>query len=365
VGDDWDAAHEAASKIRVKLKLGDFTFLQSKQSTPPTELTLEQAIRAWLEHRRAFDQAEASTDTNYLQLLAKHVFPALGHRAVIAISRDHLVELFGQLLSGTAPSTGGRKLSKSLCRQLRAPIRQTYEWLIYDKRMDLQNPAVRFGRLLHERVDKKKHVKPLTVAEESRLLAAAAKHARRYYALFLLAVRAGLRLSELFGLKWQDIDLATRTVRVERQYRDGREVDRTKRNKVRDVDLSGECCKALAAHRLRFPSPEFIFLTRLRQPIKSRSSFRRRVLLPLAAKAGITRDLKFQYTRQTYATGVIETSGDLQYASEQLGHASTKITSDYYGTSRDPDRTKVDALDRRMARHRATPRRHLRARRAR
>ena len=55
--------------------------------------------------------------------------------------------------------------------------------------------------------------------------------------------------SECFGLKWIDFDLENRTVRIERQFREGRLIDRTKKNKVRLVDLSREVVKEFRAHR--------------------------------------------------------------------------------------------------------------------
>ena len=55
------------------------------------------------------------------------------------------------------------KASKSLCRNILAPIKQTYEWLIDDRGLALQNPAVRLGKFLHETIDKKKRVARLRV----------------------------------------------------------------------------------------------------------------------------------------------------------------------------------------------------------
>ena len=126
---------------------------------------------------------------------------------------------------------------------------------------------------------------------------------------------------------------------VQRQFREGRLIDRTKKNKIRVVDLSREVCEEFRAHRARMqrealaaehPLSEFVFLTRLGEPIRSKSSFERRVFHRVVRLAGLTRRVTFQHLRQTFCSDVVASSGDLLYASEQAGHASVKVTGDYY-----------------------------------
>ena len=222
----------------------------------------------------------------------------------------------------------------------------------------LTNPALRLGRLLRETVDKKKRVQPLMPAEQAALLGAARLHAPRYHFLFLVALRAGLRLSECFGVQWTDFDLDNRTVTVQRQFREGRLIDRTKKNKIRVVDLSREVCEEFRAHRARMqrdalaaghPLSEFVFLTRLGEPIRSKSSFERRVFHRVVRLAGLTRRVTFQHLRQTFCSDIVASSGDLLYASEQAGHASVKITGDYYSHYRPGQKRHImDGLDERV-----------------
>jgi len=221
----------------------------------------------------AFQTIDPFTKLNYERTLRKHAFPVLGAVTVTAIRREDLKVLFERLLAA--------KASKSLCRNILAPIKQTYEWLIDDRGLALQNPAVRLGKLLHETIDKKKRVTPLAPQDQAAFLDAA-RTRPRYFFLFLIALRAGLRLSECFGLKWIDFDLENRTVRIERQFREGRLIDRTKKNKVRLVDLSREVVREFRAHRNWMEqdaaarglalSP-FVFTTTTGGPIRAKSSF--------------------------------------------------------------------------------------------
>ena len=357
VGRDWKAANLAASHIRIKLAANDLSFLHGDR--PQAELlAFQQAVETYLRERLAFGTMDEATHHNYERLLMRHVYPTLGMKPVTAIRRDDLVRLFEGLLSGSA-DPGGRKRGKATCRNLLAPIHQTYEWLIVERRMaDLTNPALRLGKLLRETVDKKKRVQPLLPTEQAALLAATRRSAPRYHLLFLIALRTGLRLSECFGVQWADFDLDVRTVTVQRQFREGRLVDRTKRNKVRVVDLSREVCEEFRAHRARMqrdafaagrPLSTFVFTTKLGGPIRSKSSFERRVFHRLLRGAGIPRRVTFQNLRQTFCSDIVASTGDLLYASEQAGHASVKITGDYYAHYRPGQKRHImDGLDERV-----------------
>ena len=45
---------------------------------------------------------------------------------------------------------------------------------------------------------------------------------RRLYACMHLALHVGLRKGELCGLRWQDLDLASRRLTIARSYKEGR-----------------------------------------------------------------------------------------------------------------------------------------------
>ena len=65
-----------------------------------------------------------------------------------------------------------------------------------------------------------------------------------YVEFFLCAFRTGMRLGELLGLKWRDIDWNQKFIRVERSYKRGR-FDKTKTGRVRRVDMSNQLSVSL------------------------------------------------------------------------------------------------------------------------
>jgi integrase len=63
--------------------------------------------------------------------------------------------------------------------------------------------------------------------------------------MFLCAVRSGLRLGELIGLQWSDLDLAGRFIEVRRSVQDGGRIELPKNGKIRRVDMSQHLAETL------------------------------------------------------------------------------------------------------------------------
>src|SRR5215212_2357817 len=60
----------------------------------------------------------------------------------------------------------------------------------------------------------KEEIRPLSAEETKEFLEAVSGN--RFEALYVLAVTTGLRLGELLGLKWEDVDLKAKTLSVRR-----------------------------------------------------------------------------------------------------------------------------------------------------
>ncbi|PYS01759.1 MAG: hypothetical protein DMG16_11790 [Acidobacteria bacterium] len=59
------------------------------------------------------------------------------------------------------------------------------------------------------------------------------------HALFLCAVRTGMRLGELFGSQWPDLDFNSRFIQVQRNWVRGR-IETPKNNQPRRIDINEE-----------------------------------------------------------------------------------------------------------------------------
>jgi integrase len=103
------------------------------------------------------------------------------------------------------------------------------------------------GRYLKAKTDPRSRIEPLLVEEERSLLETARNDFPRAYPLFLCALRTGMRLGELFGLQWGDIDFEGHFIEVRRTVKDGGKVFPPKNGKIRRLDLSDQLDATLRA----------------------------------------------------------------------------------------------------------------------
>lgn len=175
----------------------------------------------------------------------------------------------------------------------------------------------------------------LDAAQVRRLLAAA--EGDPLEALYSLALGTGLRLGELTGLRWGDVDLEGRAVHVRRILleRVGGEITfgepKTKRS-ARKVDVPGFAIGALERHRGALtvaPHPErLVFLSAEGTAIR-RSNLHRRSFKPLLRRAGLP-DVPFHAPRHTSATMALAAGVNPKVVQERLGHSSITLTLDTY-----------------------------------
>jgi integrase len=320
------AAKLAAEKIQAKLALGDRGFLEPDRSVP----SFKEAAERWLTGHSQMGQIRSSTQADYARPLRMYAYPLFGNRPVTTITREDVRGLLVDLLS--------QGKSRSLARNLLAPIRQTFNQLIDDGVLSA-NPATRMGRYLKAKTDPRSRIEPLLVEEERSLLETARNDFPRAYPLSLCALRTGMRLGELFGLQWGDIDFEGHFIEVRRTVKDGGKVFPPKNGKIRRVDLSDQLAATLRALlverkeetlRKGWPEvPDWVFCSETGTSLH-KSNFERRVFHKLLAKAGLRR-VRFHDLRHTFASRLLQNAESLVYVKDQMGHHSIQVTVDIYG----------------------------------
>ena len=140
-------------------------------------------------------------------------------------------------------------------------------------------------------------------------------------ALFELAYSSGLRLSELAGLDVDRVDLASAEVRVW-----------GKGAKERIVPVGASALSAIRAwldKRAQLPDADAkaMFVGRGGKRITPRAIERR--LADWALRQGLTRHVHPHMLRHSFASHVLQSSGDLRAVQEMLGHASIASTQVY------------------------------------
>jgi integrase/recombinase XerC len=165
--------------------------------------------------------------------------------------------------------------------------------------------------------------KALSPDEASRLMAISASDfaGLRDRAMFELFYSSGLRLSELLGVALGDVDFADATVRVTGKGRKSRVVPVGRFA----LDALGAWLEQRAG--VAPPAEQTMFLSERGTPLKPRTVQLR--LKQWALRQGIDQPVHPHMLRHSFASHVLQSSGDLRAVQEMLGHASIATTQVY------------------------------------
>ena len=206
---------------------------------------------------------------------------------------------------------------RSLARVL-SSWRGFFEWLQRQREI-AANPCAgvrppKAARVLPPTLSPDEAVRLVAIGDDSDL-------GLRDRALFELAYSSGLRVSELAGLDVDSVDIRAGEVRVT-----------GKGSKTRIVPVGEHALEALAAYagtraKLARPGEEALFVGRAGRRVSVREVQRR--IKRWAAAAGIDTDVHPHMLRHSFASHVLQSSGDLRAVQEMLGHASIASTQVY------------------------------------
>jgi integrase len=177
----------------------------------------------------------------------------------------------------------------------------------------------------------------------------------RWRPLLLSAIFTGLRASELRGLRWSNVDLDRRELRVEERADRFNELGAPKSESgARTVPIPPLVANALKEWRLACPKGDLdLVFPNASGGVESHHAIRSRGLIPAQLRGGVTVEtgeidkdgrpiLAAKYTgihalRHFYASWCINRVADgglglpLKVVQERMGHASVVMTSDVYG----------------------------------
>ena len=171
-----------------------------------------------------------------------------------------------------------------------------------------------------------KRLRYLTKVEIERLLQASAGHLKP---ILITALHTGMRKSEIFNLKWEDIDFNNKVIQIVN----------TKSGDKRYIPIDATLMRTLKGHIRKIHSP-YVFSNQEGKPYCDL----KRSFHSALKKAGIE-DFTFHDLRHTFASHLVMSGADLTTVKELLGHKKIDMTLRYSHLSPDHKRRAVEVLD--------------------
>ena len=243
-----------------------------------------------------------TTQQHYENLIYHHLIPSVGDIPLDQLTLGDLQQFFKRMKDCgrlTHTEQRGAGLSDRTVRSCHAVCQMALDKAV-EERLIYRNPAV--GCKLPSL--KSKEMKVLTQQEIQRFLIQA--KAEGMYELFLLELTTGMRRGELLALRWDDLDVTTGKLRIDKQVYPvgGKLVISEPKTKaaVRTIILPPAMVEVLAEYQKRIFS-DLMFPSRLKpeQPIDP--GYVRKRLQVILDQAGCKRvrfhDLRHPYVKHT------------------------------------------------------------------
>jgi integrase len=288
--------------------------------TPPK--TVRDAAEAWLK-RCQRDGLDSQTIRTYRSQVENHILPRLGDADLADLRRADVID-FVETMLDAASRAMTRKVLVSLKSLLKVAVDR--EWI-------QASPATDVALKRQKRHDKQVEIP--TKDEIRRLI----EHAPdRHRALIVTAVFTGMRISEMRGLAWENVDFGRRIIRVRQRANRQNEIGSPKsRAGTRDIPMTPLVVEALERWRGDCPKGELglVFPNGRGKP-EMYGNMMRRIYGPLQVAAGIVdgegkAKYGFHALRHACASLMIEQGWPVKKIRAVLGHSSVVMTMDVYG----------------------------------
>ncbi|WP_459813178.1 tyrosine-type recombinase/integrase, partial [Hominimerdicola sp. 21CYCFAH17_S] len=287
-------------------------------------MTIKYLGEQWLADKRM--TVKPSTYNNYKRLLIDHIFADIGDKKYTALDKQYINDYILSLMdSGRKDGKGG--LSVSMTRDIIKALRAIAKFAQLEYGLKNICDGITMPRI------KKPEAKTLSDGERRKLEKYLLSNQNLTNICIMLCLYTGLRIGELCGLQWKDIDFRRGCLTVCKTVQrislgNGKTVisiDTPKTDSsVRVVYIPLFIIEMLKKFRQK---PDIFVLSNRIKPTEPRTLQHKFKRILNNCKIG---DISFHALRHTYATMCVEKQFDIKTLSELLGHSDVKITLNTY-----------------------------------
>ena len=291
-------------------------------------LKYEEWLDIWMEKERFF--IKESTYATYTNIIENHLKPVLGKKKINNITNEDLQNFIILKLS-TSKKNLEKGLALKTVKDMTVLIKNTLKTATQNKLIPFQNFQCKFPSSFS-----KSHLKTFSVEEQKILFKYLINNQNSKNLGILLCLQTGLRLGEICGLQWQDINLEKSTLTICRTLQ---KIYIKEKNKSYSKTIISTP-KTKTSNRIIPLNIDFINLIKPFQQNKNNYFITNSTnyLKPHCYRYYYQKllhflnlpKLRFHSLRHTFATQAIELGIDCKTISEILGHVNMNTTLNLY-----------------------------------
>lgn len=257
-------------------------------------------------------EMEISSVQRYQGVIRKYYIPKLGHRYLEDISKQDLAQFKAEIMDLPIGQSGKYFIVTSLKTMFRRA--EELDFIDRSPALGLKAPRRNLCRMEY-----------WTESEVRKFFYSVRESLR--FPLYMIAFNTGMRLGELFGLKWDCLDLTNETITIRRIYcqKAGQIKENTKTNRSRTFRINSALAQFLREFKIKSTSEMVLNSIEMgcRYPAHASRCF------GSDAKAAGIRQIRFHDIRHTFATQFVRNGGTIHAIAGILGHSSTSMTDRY------------------------------------
>jgi len=302
-----------------KVEIAEGKFLDKRKDE---KIKFEDFAEEYLElHSKVNNKSWRKSDLCNVNLLKKHFFGRHLTDITSRIVEEFKAQKLNEVITGKVNHTVSPARVNRLLSCLKCMFNKAHAWGRYSG----ENP-VKKVKMLRENNTRTRFL------EQEEIIALLSNCQGGLKPIVVTALNTGMRLGEILGLRWQDIDLPRGIMFL----RD------TKNGEQREVPMNENVRSALSFIP-RYETSAFVFCHKDGSPFRDiRSPF-----FTALKKSGI-KDFRFHDLRHTFASHLVMSGVDLNTVRELLGHKTLQMTLRYSHLSPNHKKRAVDILNKRI-----------------
>lgn len=326
-------------------------YIAKRKSEEPSH-AIKQTVGQWLirwYNEYVIPNVKTSTRVHYESIINRHLIPRLGHIALGDIKKTDIEAMYKDLLeNGKVGGRGGLSVKSVKC--IKIVLHSALEEALRREYI-LKNPSS-IAKLptLRSTGTAKKEIEILSTADQKKLMLACGNDV--YGVAVFTALHTGVRIGELLGIQWDDIDFDKRTIQINKQVNRMKDYSENAKAKTRLgiqystktdsscrlISMSEPLAEKLAQYKEiqqadrelwgdKYNNLNMVFARwdgNYMDPATFRDKYR-----DILKGAGL-KPFTVHALRHTFATRALEKNIPIKVVSNLLGHASVEITMDTY-----------------------------------